>query len=114
MTQDPVVTNPDHYRVIFENDAVRVLSYSDMPGDKTTPHEHPNSVMYTLGPFRRRLISGDILREVELPCGVALWLDAQEHRGENIGDTPTNVVVVELKDGSVRGSVERALGPIAA
>ena len=66
MTQDPVVTNPDHYRVIFENDAVRVLSYSDMPGDKTTPHEHPNSVMYTLGPFRRRLISGDILREVEL------------------------------------------------
>jgi hypothetical protein len=59
MTLDPVVTNPDHYAVVFENEHVRVLEYNDQPGDRTTPHEHPNSVMYTLSSFRRRLSSGE-------------------------------------------------------
>ncbi len=49
MSLDPVMSNPDHYKVVFENDLVRVLEYTDVPGDKTTPHEHPDSVMYTLG-----------------------------------------------------------------
>lgn len=111
MTQDPVDTNPDHYRVIFENDAVRVLAYRDSPGDATTPHEHPKSVMYTLGPFERRLRSGGRERDVQMPAGVAVWLDAQEHSGENIGTTDTEVVFVELKDGSLGGRTAGALGP---
>ncbi len=32
MALDPVVTNPDHYTVVFENDRVRVLEYTDRPG----------------------------------------------------------------------------------
>ncbi len=31
MTLDPVATDPDHYKVIFENDRVRVLEYTDSP-----------------------------------------------------------------------------------
>jgi hypothetical protein len=48
MSLDPVVTNPEHYKVVFENDRVRVLEYLDEPGHQTTPHRHPDSVMYTL------------------------------------------------------------------
>ena len=95
---DPATTNPDHYKVVFENDRVRVLEYTDVPGDRTTPHQHPDSVMYTLSTFRRRLVSGDTEREVELSAGTVGWLPAQEHHGENIGDTPTHVIFVELKD----------------
>ena len=98
MTLDPVASNPDHYRVIFENDRVRVLEYADSPGDRTTPHAHPDSVMYTLSSFRRRLASGDATREVEMQAGFAGWLPAQEHHGENIGDTDTHVIFVELKE----------------
>lgn len=54
--------------------------------------------MYTLSSFRRRLVSGDTAREVELDAGTTGWLPAQEHHGENIGSTPTHVVFVELKD----------------
>jgi beta-alanine degradation protein BauB len=97
---DPAVSNPDHYKVVFENDRVRVLEYSDRPGDRTTPHRHPDSVMYTLSAFRRRLVSGDAEREVELAAGTVGWLPAQQHHGENIGDTPTHVLFVELKDPS--------------
>jgi beta-alanine degradation protein BauB len=98
MSLDPTVTNPNHYRVIFENDQVRVLEYTDQPGDRTTPHAHPDSVMYTLSSFRRRLVSGEIQREVEMESGVAGWLPAQQHHGENIGETPSHVIFVELKD----------------
>jgi hypothetical protein len=27
MSLDPAVTNPDHYKVVFDNDQVRVLEY---------------------------------------------------------------------------------------
>jgi hypothetical protein len=97
MELDPVVTNPAHYKVLFENDRVRVLEYRDEPGDQTTPHEHPDSVMYTLSSFRRRLVSGDQEREVELAAGTTSWLPAQQHRGHNTGSTPTHVLFVELK-----------------
>jgi hypothetical protein len=108
---DPVETNPDLYHVLFENDRVRVLEYLDRPGDATTPHTHPDSVMVTLSSFRRRLSSGDQQVEVELPAFQARWLDAQEHSGANIGDTDTHTIFVELKE-PARGSEGSAtLGP---
>ena len=104
MSLDPVVTNAEHYKVVFENDRVRVLEYSDQPGDVTTPHQHPDSAMYTLSSFRRRLVSGDVQREVALDAGSVSWLPAQEHHGENIGDTPTHVLFVELKEAAQNGA----------
>jgi quercetin dioxygenase-like cupin family protein len=98
MSLDPAVSNPQHYRVVFENDRVRVLEYTDRPGERTTPHQHPDSVMYTLSSFTRRLVSGDAQREVALEAGTVGWLPAQEHHGENIGDTPTHVLFIELKE----------------
>lgn len=104
-------SNPGHYKVVFENDRVRVLEYTDAPGDRTTPHEHPDSVMYTLSSFRRRLVAGDgTAREVELAAGTTGWLPSQRHHGENIGDTPTHVIFVELKEPGAEASAD-ALGP---
>ncbi len=114
MAEDPVVSNPDAYSVIFENDRVRVLEYRDRPGHLTTPHSHPDSVMYTLSSFRRRLHAGDEHRDVEMSAGRAGWLPAQEHAGENIGDTETHVLFVELKEpapGATDGAAPGPLGP---
>jgi quercetin dioxygenase-like cupin family protein len=110
MSLDPAVSNSDHYKVVFENDRVRVLEYTDKPGDKTTVHEHPDSVMYTLSSFRRRLYAGDIQRDVELQAGSVQWIGAQQHYGENIGDTPSHSIFVELKD-TTTPPAERELGP---
>ena len=99
MADDPTRTDPDKYKVIFENDRVRVLEYRDEPGESTSPHRHPDSVMYTLSSFDRKLVaeSGEA-REVTLEPGTVRWLDAQVHSGENVGSTPTHVLFVELKD----------------
>src|SRR5919198_5738447 len=96
---DPRSTDPDKYKVIFENERVRVLEYRDEPGQRTQPHEHPDSVMYTLSSFERRLVAetGDT-RDIEIAAGEVRWLDAQIHSGENIGESPTHVLFVELKD----------------
>ena len=109
-----MTTNPDHYKVVFENEQVRVLEYTDQPGDMTTPHRHPDSVMYTLSSFTRRLISGDQQREVALEAGTVGWLPAQEHAGHNIGDTATHVLFVELKPSAevqVAPELSTPLGP---
>jgi hypothetical protein len=95
---DPCVSNSDAYRVLFENDRVRVLEYHDHPGHRTTVHGHPDSVMVTLSSFRRRLGVGGRQVDVDLGAGEARWLDAQQHYGENIGDTDSRAIFVELKD----------------
>ena len=59
--------DPDKYKVIFENERVRVLEYRDEPGEATRPHEHPDSLMYTLSSFDRRLVAeSDESRDVSL------------------------------------------------
>jgi quercetin dioxygenase-like cupin family protein len=111
---DPAVSNGELYQVVFENERVRVLEYRDRPGDRTTPHSHPDTVMFTLSSFRRRLVSGESTKDVELVSGKANWLPAQEHSGENIGDTDTHVLFVELKEPAPRAtSTGWALGPLA-
>ena len=108
---DPTETDPDKYKVVFENDHVRVLEYRDEPGERTSPHDHPNSVMITMSGFDRRLVGADgESRDVTLEPAQIRWLDAQTHSGENIGETPTHVFFVELK-ASLRSGREVRLGP---
>jgi beta-alanine degradation protein BauB len=98
LAHDPAQTDGDKYKVIFENERVRVLEYKDKPGDKTHEHSHPAFVLYALVPFKRRISLPDgkaMLREFK--AGDVLYSDAQTHIGENVGSTPTHVIMVELK-----------------
>ena len=109
---DPTVTDPDKYSVVFENERVRVLEYRDEPGAQTSLHEHPDSVMVTLSGFDRRLVAADGRhRDVTLEPAQVRWLDAQTHSGENIGNTPTHVVFIELKEAGAPRE-DASLGPV--
>jgi beta-alanine degradation protein BauB len=112
MSLDPIDTDPDKYHVVLENDRVRVLEYLDSPGALTSPHQHPDSVMVTLSSFRRRLHNDGGTRDVEVPAGLASWLPAQQHSGENTGDSETHTIFVELKEPAPGGSTPTAsVGP---
>src|SRR3954451_25315078 len=112
MAEDPTRTDPDKYKVVFENERVRVLEYRDEPGQSTQPHSHPDSVMYTLSSFDRKLVGPDgQSRDVFLEAGEVRWLDAQVHSGENIGEMPTHVLFVELNDARVQPTSDDVLGP---
>lgn len=95
---DPVATDGDKYTVLLENDRVRVLAYADQPGDRTQAHEHPAFVVYALAPFKRRLHLADgrtLVREFK--AGDVLYSNGEAHVGENVGTTPTRIIMVELK-----------------
>ena len=42
--QDATVVDPDHYKVEFENEEVRVLRITYGPGEKSVMHSHPEGV----------------------------------------------------------------------
>ena len=95
---DPVVIDPELYRVLWENERVRVLEYQDAPGDATHLHGHPDSVMVTLSSFQRMISADGRDVPVQLEAGQVRWLDAQQHQGRNTGTTPTRAVFIELKE----------------
>lgn len=98
LAQDATATDPDKYRLLLENDQVRVLEYRDRPGERTHEHRHPAFVVIALGPFKRRLHLPDGRSMVrEFKAGEVMYSEAQTHAGENVGTTPTHVIMVELK-----------------
>ncbi|HXW07435.1 MAG TPA: hypothetical protein VD833_19515 [Vicinamibacterales bacterium] len=96
--QDPVKTNPEVYRVVFENATVRVLSVDVKPGGKTTMHEHPDNAIVALSDAKVRFTGPDgKSEEAALKADQALWSPAGRHSGENTEQTAAQVILVELK-----------------
>jgi len=112
-SDDPCVTDPGLYRVVMENDRVRVLEYRDTPGALTNSHHHPDSVMITFSDFRRRVTAGGDAVDLALAAGQVRWVGAQDHVGENIGDTDTHAFFIEVKDAPA-GRASGVLGPTAS
>ena len=99
LMRDAVETDGDKYSVVLENERVRVLRYHDQPGDRTSQHAHPDYVLYAQSSFRRRLIFPDGRKlEVDVKAGSVSWMKGHIHIGENIGNTNTDVIIVELKE----------------
>jgi beta-alanine degradation protein BauB len=97
--QDAVETDGDKYSVVLENQRVRVLRYHDKPGDRTSQHAHPDYVLYAQSSFKRRLTFPDgQQQEVDVKAGSIVWSKGHVHIGENIGDTHTDVIIIELKE----------------
>lgn len=98
MAGDAVQVAPDTYRVLVENDRVRVLEAHSKPGEKTEMHSHPAyvGIGITDGHFKFTLPDGEST-EIELKAGEALFLEAVEHMTENIGMSEARAILVELK-----------------
>ena len=98
MAGDATVVAPNIYSVVQENGRIRVLEYKAGPGETTELHSHPDHVAITTsaGNFRFTSPDGDSM-EVELEAGQALFLEAGDHRTENIGDAEATGFIVELK-----------------
>jgi quercetin dioxygenase-like cupin family protein len=96
--RDAVTVAPHVYRVLLENDRVRVLEVRGTPGATTQMHSHPASVAIAVTDGTYRFTSPDgRTTDAELKAGQAMYFDAVEHAGEFTGTTETRVVLVELK-----------------
>lgn len=99
--KDAVAAHPS-YKVLLENDRVRVIEYRGRPGLGVCGegvHWHPDHVTVTLTPAKFRYTPEGGKPELgELPAGFALWEKSETHEAENIGGWNTHLVIVELKD----------------
>jgi beta-alanine degradation protein BauB len=105
--QDPVPRYPGNYKVLVENDRVRVLDFRLRKGDSEVMHSHPAHVLYVLEPFKImfRLPDGRTATR-ETKAGDVLYSDAVTHSPTNIGTTDAHGILVELK----RGAAQQARG----
>jgi quercetin dioxygenase-like cupin family protein len=95
---DAVIVAPHVYKVVLENDRVRVLDVRGKPGDKTEMHSHPAVVAIAVTDGKVRFTSPDgQTMEAELKAGETMYFDAVEHAGEFTGATEAQIVLVELK-----------------
>ena len=98
MAEDAVKVAPHVYRVIMENDRVRVLDTIMKPGGRTAMHSHPAVVPYAISAGKYKFTSPDgHSMEAELEAGQAMYLDAVDHSTENVGATEGHIILVELK-----------------
>jgi hypothetical protein len=96
--QDAVQTDGDKYKVVLENAQVRVLEYRDLPGNRTQLHQHPEFVVVAMSPFRRQLHLPDGRKLTrEFKAGDVMYSGGQSHIGENVGTSPTHVLLIEMK-----------------
>jgi quinol monooxygenase YgiN/quercetin dioxygenase-like cupin family protein len=96
--QDPVPRYPDNYKVLVENDRVRVLDFTLRKGDTEEFHMHPAHVLYVLAPFKIMFkLPGGRTAVREAKAGDVLFSEAVLHSPTNIGDTDAHGILVELK-----------------
>jgi hypothetical protein len=105
--KDALMVAPDVYRVAFENDRIRVLSFVTQPGQKWALHSHPDSLAVALSEYSvRNLAPGQAPTERHSRLGDVRWIPAAAHTGENMGTTEMRGLIVELKDPVPSASIE--------
>jgi hypothetical protein len=96
--QDPVKLSPQYYKVLIDNDEVRVLEFRFKPGEKEPMHSHPRGFVYSLVDSKIKATFPDGKSEESvIKTGEARWRNAITHAVENIGTTEAHVIAVELK-----------------
>lgn len=96
--QDPVKVDPQHYRVEFENDKVRVLRIRYAPGEKSVMHSHPDYLSINLTDAHARFAyPNGKSTEFRVQAGEVHWHRASEHAPENVGSQPLEAILVEFK-----------------
>ena len=95
---DPVKSSPDNYKVLMENDHVRVLEMSLKAGETDNTHSHPDETAYfiTGGKVKIHLPDGGAM-EAEIPDGHVMWHEAWTHTVENVGSSDVRAIVVESR-----------------
>ncbi len=104
---DALIAAPEHHKLLFENEAVRVLETIIHPGDKTNLHTHkdPASLYFiSCSDFIRYDAAGNIevdsrtLSKTPTPGSVSWSGPLAPHILENTGKDEIHVISTELKN----------------
>jgi mannose-6-phosphate isomerase-like protein (cupin superfamily) len=112
MTQDELdalAAAPEHHKLLFENERVRVLETRIPPGERTAVHTHRwPGILYMLSwtAIVRRDDKGTVIYDSRVTgdqreLGAAYWSPVlPPHTLENVGTVDLHLINVELKEQS--------------
>lgn len=100
--QDAAKINPRSYRVMLENDSVRVLEYRSLPGLGVCgqgKHFHPAHLVVAMSDGKVKITTEDEkVIAADQKSGGVFWEPAVTHTVENISGRPMRAYLVEIKD----------------
>ena len=100
--QDASKVNPRSYKVVLENEKVRVLEYRSLPGFGVCgqgKHSHPAHVTIAITDGKVKVIDDDgKIHSADAKSGSVFWAPAETHSVENISGRPMRAYMVEIKD----------------
>lgn len=104
--QDAVATNPDLFRVLLDNERVRVLDQQVPPGIRENMHSHPALVKYTLSSYRATVAypNGSATSMRRINPGQVMWFEPETHSQKNSGRTSMHTIMFELKGAQIMQS----------
>ncbi len=96
--QDPAKVDPQHYKVLLNNEYVRILDVRQQPGDKSPMHSHPHHAVYWLTGSTLKFTSSDgKTKTVTTKPGQVVWRNPETHTVEIVGKTASHALDIELK-----------------
>ena len=98
--QSAATVQPQSYKVVLENQYIRVLEYNSRPGMGVCGdgrHSHPAHLTVPLSPGKAKIKVGG--KEIIAPAetGGVFWEDAVTHEVENISGHNMRALIVEVK-----------------
>ena len=112
--QDVVQLAPDRVKVVFENDRVRVLHFNEPGHSKLPMHSHPAyvAVGFTTDDFKYTFPDGKTSND-RPKAGEVAYSKAITHASENLSDSESEAVMVELKEpGGGATAAKTTLDPV--
>jgi len=97
--QDPAKVAGDHYKVITENESIRVVEVNMPAGAKAVMHAHPDLAVVFLEPGTTKftLAGGKSQTSPQAKRGTVIFMKAESHATETVGSTPSQAILIEFK-----------------
>ena len=101
MSQECTVADPEHYRLEFENEYVRVIRCRIPARDKVKMHNHPfgSVIIFMTDQNLHQTLENGTTEEAHNKAGHVLWGNGSQarHMGENITDQMYEYIRVDVK-----------------
>ena len=96
----PEEVSPDVYKVLLDNDDVKVLEVTFEPGQSDNMHDHYPSTVYIFQGGKAQVTLPDgTVNEIEPPTGfIGHNTETARHQVKNIGDNTIKIILVERKN----------------
>ncbi len=101
MSHECTVQDPEHYRLEFENEYVRVIRCRIPAHDKVKMHNHPlgSVIIFMTDQNLHQTLEGGKTEEAHNKAGHVLWGNGSQaqHMGENVTDQMYEYIRVDIK-----------------